>query len=243
MPCWAAHADPHRAIRATTGELSPRPAATHARCGSVASHQRGADARYSSPTRKSCCSPPARRSRIPASQSTCGARDRGSSDYSACLHTATAPARAATSAPARPDYKPPGPQPWSTSTRSQTTSPAPPHKPRASPHQQHRDRETKQPDPQNRLFQGSPRVAVLASLVGAVLAAIAFVGVADAASLPLGPSTGAALPANAFFWTVQFPAGAGQAVRVWIPFLCCVSPVGVMRCGGHLCLRRRSIER
>jgi hypothetical protein len=44
-------------------------------------------------------------------------------------------------------------------------------------------------------------------------------------------------------WTVQFPAGTGQAVCVWAAFLYCVSPVGVMRCGGHLCHFRRSIER
>lgn len=55
----------------------------------------------------------------------------------------------------------------------------------------------------------APRVAVLASLVGAVLAAIAFVGLADAASLPVGPSTGVALPANAFFGPFRFPPSRG----------------------------------
>lgn len=53
------------------------------------------------------------------------------------------------------------------------------------------------------------RVAVLASLVGVVLAAIAFVGVADAASLPAGPSTSVALPANAFFGPFNYPPGPG----------------------------------
>jgi|HubBroStandDraft_6_1064221.scaffolds.fasta_scaffold62365_3 hypothetical protein len=56
----------------------------------------------------------------------------------------------------------------------------------------------------------TPRVAVLASLAGAVLAAIVFVGVADAASLPLGPSTGVALPANAFYGPFSFPPGPGR---------------------------------
>jgi hypothetical protein len=52
-------------------------------------------------------------------------------------------------------------------------------------------------------------VAVLASLVGVVLVAIAFVGVAGAASLPVGPSTGVALPANAFFGPFRFPPARG----------------------------------
>jgi hypothetical protein len=40
-------------------------------------------------------------STIPSTQSTCGARVQGSSDYSACSHTATVPAGAATSAATR----------------------------------------------------------------------------------------------------------------------------------------------
>jgi hypothetical protein len=55
----------------------------------------------------------------------------------------------------------------------------------------------------------APGVTVLASLVGAVLAAIALVGVADAASLPAGPSTGVALPANAFFGPFRLPPPRG----------------------------------
>lgn len=44
-----------------------------------------------------------------------------------------------------------------------------------------------------------------------MLAAIALVGVAGAASLPAGVSTGVALPANAFFGPFSFPPGPGQA--------------------------------
>ena len=50
------------------------------------------------------------------------------------------------------------------------------------------------------------RGAGVASLVGALLALVApCVGTADAASLPLGPSTTVALPANAFFGPFRFP--------------------------------------
>jgi hypothetical protein len=42
-----------------------------------------------------------------------------------------------------------------------------------------------------------------------VLAAVAFVGVAGAASLPAGPSTGVQLPANAFFGPFRFPPPRG----------------------------------
>jgi hypothetical protein len=59
-----------------------------------------------------------------------------------------------------------------------------------------------------REWSRAPGVAVLVSLVGVVLAAIAFVGVAGAASLPAGPSTGVALPANAFFGPFGFPPPA-----------------------------------
>jgi hypothetical protein len=52
-------------------------------------------------------------------------------------------------------------------------------------------------------------VAVLASLVGVVLAVVAFVGMAGAVSLPVGPSTGVALPANAFFGPFRFPPPRG----------------------------------
>ncbi len=62
---------------------------------------------------------------------------------------------------------------------------------------------------QVRDWSRAPGVAVLASLVGAVLAAIAFVGVAGAASLPVGPSTGVALPANAFLGPFRLPPPRG----------------------------------
>ena len=56
--------------------------------------------------------------------------DRASNDCSACSPTATEPARAATAAAARPNYRPPGPPPWSTSTRSAATCPpTPPDQP------------------------------------------------------------------------------------------------------------------
>ena len=53
--------------------------------------------------------------------------------------------------------------------------------------------------------------AVLASLVGAMITAIVFVGVADAASLPVGPSTGVALPSNAFLGPFRLPPPRGGA--------------------------------
>jgi hypothetical protein len=69
-------------------------------------------------------------------------------------------------------------------------------------------------------------VAVLASLVGAVLAAIAFVGVADAASLPAGPSTGVALPANAFYGPFSFPPGPGRPYAFGYLFSVACPPSG-----------------
>jgi Transposase DDE domain len=60
-------------------------------------------------------------------------RDHGSSGCSGSSPTATAHARAATSAPPRHDYRRRGPPRWSTSTRSDTDSPTkPPNRPRAS---------------------------------------------------------------------------------------------------------------
>lgn len=59
------------------------------------------------------CSPPAKRSTIPRRPSTCAAPGRGSSGYSACSPSATAPARAATSAAPKSGYWSPGPPHWS----------------------------------------------------------------------------------------------------------------------------------
>ena len=72
------------------------------------------------PPTRGFCLPPGRHLTIPPTPSICVARGRGSSGSSGYSLIAMEGARAATSEPARPDYRRPGPPPWSTSTRSGT---------------------------------------------------------------------------------------------------------------------------
>ena len=72
---------------------------------------------------RTCSWPAVRRSPIRPPPSTYDAPDRGSNGSWGCSPTATAPARAATSAAPRPDCRPHGPPRWSTSTRSPASWP------------------------------------------------------------------------------------------------------------------------
>ena len=91
------------------------------------------DARSSSVEHEELLQPADKHSLTPRQASTSDAHDHGSNGCSDCSPTATAPARADTSAARRPDCRPPGPLHWSTSTRSPAISPTTPRELRPNP--------------------------------------------------------------------------------------------------------------